>query len=268
MKLVLKVLGFYVLLFVICFVVAAEASSTTVCVIMVGIFMFMFLCTYLYLLKPLMGLHDALKYIDFDKDIIDFSKLDTLNEEGFAEVKFIIVKFKYLLDIIAERINKVNSETYKSEHDELTGCYNRAHLERVKDMYELQDSVYIIFIDVNNLKRMNDTFGHEAGDTLIRSAARKLNTWSTYGDVYRMGGDEFMVVITNKTKEYCDEALHNWYPTVGQLNRDSDGFKCVLSYGVAFGNKGCKFDVLEKEADDRMYDFKVAIKKKFGEPMR
>lgn len=226
------------------------------------------LLMYKYLISPLCKLYDALKIIDFEKDIIDFSKLDDLESSGFKEMRGIQEKFKYLLDIITERINRVNSQTYKSEHDGLTGCYNRVHLDVVKGTYEVQKSVCVIFIDVNNLKRMNDEFGHEAGDALLRSAAAKLTFWQNYGDVYRMGGDEFMIVVVNKSREYVEKLINMWYPTVGQLNRDSDGFKCVLSYGVAYGSQYCNFDAVQKQADEIMYDMKVALKKKFGEPMR
>ena len=219
-------------------------------------------------LKPLGSLYDALDVINFDNDIIDFSKLDTLNESGVKEMKDIIYKFKYLLDIIAERINKINSTSYKAEHDALTGCYNKLRLNNVKSTYEFAKSITVIFIDVNNLKKMNDIFGHEAGDSLLRAAANKLNFWNNHGDVYRLGGDEFMIVVTNKTPEYVKGLVEHWYPTVGQLNRETDGFRCVLSYGVAHGHQGCSFDAVQKQADDEMYKMKVAIKKKFGEPMR
>ena len=243
-------------------------TSIVVCCLVVEMLSIISLLTINNILKPLVDLYSALDVIDFDKDIIDFSKLDCLEPNGFKEIKTITSKFKYLLDIITERINKVNSETYKSEHDGLTGCYNRVHLENVKSMYEYSQSVAIIFIDVNNLKRMNDEFGHEAGDALLKSAAVKLNYWNNHGDVYRMGGDEFMIVILNKRPDYINKLISQWYPTVGILNRDTDGFKCVLSYGTAFGSQGCNFDALQKQADEKMYDMKVAIKKKFGEPMR
>lgn len=231
---------------------------------------FVMICVYLYLklFKTLSKLRKALKVIDFNDNTIDFSLLDQLEGKGYKEVIEITDKCKYLLDIIAERIMRVNKVTYTSEHDELSGLYNRVHLDRVKGKYETATNTFVLFIDVNNLKKMNDIFGHEAGDALIRSASAKLKYWESVGDVYRMGGDEFMVVILNKSPNFCMSTLNKWYPTVGQLNRDSDGFKCVLSYGVAYASGGCNFDSLQKKADDEMYKFKVAIKKKFGEPMR
>lgn len=221
-----------------------------------------------WVILPINDLYESLQAIDFEKDIIDFSKLDSLEARGIKEIRVITTKFKYLLDVITERINKVNNETYKSEHDALTGCYNRVRLENIKGTYEYSQLIGIIFIDVNNLKRMNDEFGHDAGDALLKSASVKLNFWNNYGDVYRMGGDEFMIVIRDKRQEYIESLIKKWYPTVGQLNRNSDGFKCVLSYGTAYGSRGCDFDALQKQADDNMYEMKVALKKKFGEPMR
>ena len=132
----------------------------------------------------------------------------------------------------------------------------------------MQRSCVVIFIDVNNMKRMNDECGHEAGDALIRNAAAKLKFWDKYGDVYRVGGDEFMIVVCNQTQQFVENVISKWYPTVGLLNRESDGFKCVLSYGIASGSQYCNFDDVMKRADDLMYDMKVALKKKFGEPLR
>lgn len=228
-----------------------------------------FLINYRRLVKPISKLHTALKTVNFNFDIIDCANLDTLEvNNSYKEITFIIDKFKYLLDIISERINKVNSEVYKSEHDALTKCYNRVYLQKMKGIYETSTCYTVCFIDVNNLKRMNDEFGHKAGDILLKTAADKLVSWSNIADVYRLGGDEFMLVIRNMNFKQVDKMIRDWYPTVGLLNRTSDGFKCVLSYGLAQGYRGSNFDLVMKEADEKMYDMKVALKRKFGEPMR
>lgn len=274
MKLMFKTLMSYVLVLIINMFILLLVDYFSVISIVVVLFditclvAVLFTILYIYILKPIINLCSALNVIDFNADTVDFSKVDCLEEEGFSELKGIINKFKYLLDVISERINKINSETYKSEHDELTGCYNRVHLERIKSSYELANSFCICFIDVNNLKRMNDEFGHEAGDALLRSASRALYRWNTIADVYRLGGDEFMFVIVDKPMNDCKRMIDDWYSTVGQLNRESDGFKCVLSYGISMGSRGDSFDAVMKKADKLMYDMKVAIKKKFGEPLR
>jgi diguanylate cyclase (GGDEF)-like protein len=223
---------------------------------------------YFKLLKPVVKIYKALKIIDFKDDLVDFTKLDNLQPQGYHETKVIINKFKHLIDAIAERINKINTETYKSEHDILTGCYNRNYLDRVKGSYEASQNFVVCFIDVNNLKRMNDEFGHEAGDILLRAAASKLAYWSKLGDVYRMGGDEFMFVIVNKPLHKVKSLVSTWYKTVGVLNKSTDGFSCLLSYGLAEGQCGMNFDYVMKQADEIMYDMKVRIKKELGEPLR
>lgn len=217
-----------------------------------------------FLLKPLDDLHSSLKAIDFESSIIDFTGVDALALTGFSQVQDLIKRYKYLLDIIAERITKFNNETYKSEHDTLTGLYNRTRLTKMRSRYEVQRSLFVIFFDVNNLKRMNDNFGHDAGDILLKSAAGKLKFWESYGDVYRLGGDEFLVVLVNKRNDYCMDLLNTWYPSVGSLNRTSDGFECHLAYGIARGTVGSSFDALQSEADDNMYIMKQEIKAKFG----
>ena len=214
---------------------------------------------YLNLLIPISKIYKGLSLIDFDSNIVDFTYIDRLEPSGLFGVSVLVSKVKYLMDIIEERIVKYNKENYKSEHDSLSGCYNRVHLERVKEQYENQLLTYVIFIDVNNLKKMNDIYGHEAGD---------LKFWESYGDVYRMGGDEFMVVLSNLDFDYCTRLLKQWYPTVGVLNKDTDDFKCILSYGVATCRGICNFDKLQKAADAAMYNMKVKVKKQLGEEMR
>lgn len=230
-------------------------------------FLICFSC-YFKLLKPIVKVYKALKVIDFNEDLVDFTKVDNLKSTGYLEVKLIINKFKHLLDAITERINKINTETYKSEHDILTGCYNRTYLDRVKSSYEASQNFIVCFIDVNNLKRMNDEFGHDAGDTLLKTAAAKLVYWSKLGDVYRMGGDEFMIVLVNKPLCKVKSLIATWYKTVGVLNKSTDGFQCLLSYGLAEGSCGMDFDCVMKQADEIMYDMKIRIKKELGEPLR
>lgn len=270
----IKVICLLILLFgsAIAFVIKFQNNGTISLISAICLLLAMCLVSFFYLfwrfLKPLDDLIRALTIVDFDSDIVDCTYVDNLEEKGSFEMKLLVVKFKYLIDIITARINQYNDETKKSEHDELTGCYNRVHLNRVKPWYENQPNMFIIFIDVNNLKKMNDIFGHDAGDALLRNAASKLRFWNSYGDVYRLGGDEFMIVLTNKKYDFCMRLLKTWYPTVGVLNRTEDGFKCVLSYGIAEGKRGSSFDELEKLADDNMYEMKVRVKKEFGEEMR
>lgn len=215
---------------------------------------------------PFYKLCRALKPIDFTLPRIDFTLLDQLSYKS-REMKFLLGKFNYLADAVSLRINEVNEAHRISESDGLTGCRNRVYLERRRGEYTGADSVFVIYIDVNNLKKMNDIYGHEAGDALIKAAANKLAFWESYGDVYRMGGDEFMVVLLNRPEQRCEELLERWYPTVGVLNRATDGFQCRMAYGTSYGGKLSDIDVLIKQADSKMYWHKKKIKTELGEPL-
>ena len=90
---------------------------------------------------------------------------------------------------------------YISNTDELTRCFNRhAYEERINNL-DLREEWIYISMDLNNLKHTNDSLGHAAGDELICAAADCMReNFGKYGNVYRIGGDEFVVIITGNTK--------------------------------------------------------------------
>jgi diguanylate cyclase (GGDEF)-like protein/PAS domain S-box-containing protein len=105
---------------------------------------------------------------------------------------------------ITER-KKVESELfYLSYHDHLTELYNRRYFEQ--ELKRLDNSrnlpFSIIMCDVNGLKLVNDSFGHEAGDTLLKKAAKTIKmACRAYDLVARIGGDEFVVLLPKTTLE-------------------------------------------------------------------
>ena len=254
-----------VVLFLVCsLLLKSGVASYIVLVITIGVSALAYLLLHIV---PLYKLLDALNEVDFSKNEVSFVKLDNLRTHS-KMLKRILDKIRYLEFIILERIDNVNSERSKSEHDKLTGCYNRTRLERMKHTYMNCDSLFVMFVDVNNLKKMNDTFGHEAGDALLRSATRKLQYWKDFGDLYRLGGDEFLVVIQDKPENECMKLVDRWYPKVGNLNRKTDGFRCMLAIGCAFSQTDKDVDKLSKIADERMYEHKKIIKAKYNEELR
>ena len=183
-----------------------------------------------------------------------------------------LMKEKVLLGVIKLFIENgiiKDKLLYSSEHDGLTGLYNKAKFLDMKEKeYTTLDSIGIFNLDVNNLKKMNDEFGHEAGDKLLTKAAnsiRKVTNNKVHG--YRMGGDEFLLVACNVTKEDLDSIKERWEAELARLNTVDDGINCVIAVGVVYGEAGYDFDALMKEADGLMYEDKKA-KKKPGEEIR
>ena len=155
------------------------------------------------------------------------------------------------------------------EHDGLTGLYNKAkYLEMAEKEFQSLDSIAIFNFDVNNLKKMNDQFGHEAGDKLIIKAANSFRkVTSNRVHAFRMGGDEFLLVAENISKTETDKIRQRWEEELARLNTAEDGIDCVVAVGVAYGEKEYDYAALLKLADERMYEDKKA-KKKPGEEIR
>ena len=96
---------------------------------------------------------------------------------------------------IAKYFQKVNS------YDDLTGVHNRnAMLERENEIKRNNKSIGIVFADLNGLKRINDELGYDAGDDYIRGTANILIDIYGVDNIYRSGGDEFMVILENVTQ--------------------------------------------------------------------
>ena len=158
---------------------------------------------------------------------------------------------------------------YESEHDKLTGLFNKGKfLARLANEYPSLDSIALFNLDVNDLKRTNDTLGHEAGDKLLVKAAdsiRKVTSDTVHG--YRLGGDEYLMVACNVTAAETDALQARWERALEALNQNGDGILCVIAIGAAFAPNPYDLSALMKLADERMYEDKRR-KKKPGEEIR
>lgn len=193
--------------------------------------------------------------------LVDNSKMD---KDAMGEQMILSVIRLYVENgMMHERL------IYNSEHDGLTGLYNKGkYLEMLETKYGRLNSIGIFNFDVNNLKKMNDTYGHEAGDKLIIKAAdsiRKVTDMQVHG--YRIGGDEFLMVACNKTEEEINAIRERWEKELTRLNTYDDGIHCVIALGVAYGGRGYDISDLLRQADERMYEDKKS-KKKPGEEIR
>ena len=93
-----------------------------------------------------------------------------------------------------------------SSKDILTGVMNRNEMNNLVDKLSVDTSTFgnsvgVIFADLNGLKRVNDQYGHNAGDTLLKNAAKALEEVFDKNDIYRAGGDEFSIIMIGITEE-------------------------------------------------------------------
>lgn len=150
--------------------------------------------------------------------------------------------------------------------DELTQLYNRHYCsEHMKEIENKQDSDYTVFsFDLNNLKIVNDTYGHVKGDILIKSAAEVIaETFEKYGIVGRMGGDEFIAILPTSQKSEIEKMTEEFSSNICKKNQKQKDLNLSISYGYALS---CELEEKNIEklyqiADGRMYEHKKEYKK-------
>ena len=119
----------------------------------------------------------------------------------------------------------------------------------------------VVVFDVNGLKRMNDEFGHEQGDMLITDAAGVIKRVFGEEQVYRIGGDEFIVVAEAMTEKEMSEAFERYDEIVKKFNERNEKYDqpVSMSKGASFYVRGEDRDYNEvfKRADEAMYKDKA-----------
>ena len=158
---------------------------------------------------------------------------------------------------------------YTSNTDELTRCLNRHAYENDMKKLNLSEEWVYISVDLNGLKRANDSYGHMAGDELICAAADCMrDSFHEYGKVYRIGGDEFAVIITENPNQ-VEELIHSFDSNVANWHGKFVN-SMTVSYGWVFSterNWGSAYEI-SKAADARMYQSKERYYKESGADRR
>jgi diguanylate cyclase (GGDEF)-like protein len=167
-----------------------------------------------------------------------------------------------LYSLVYERDRSLYNLEIQAYRDVLTNCLNRrAGLLMLENIYETSkrySKIFsIVFIDINGLKLINDTLGHEYGDKLIKITAEIIDNLLRHSDIFiRFGGDEFLLVLpgTNLEQSFIvTERIQN------ELDNFNNSEKIPFEIGISKGNvvydKDCKYTLNEliEKADSLMY---------------
>lgn len=173
-----------------------------------------------------------------------------------------------LSQVLKEKCEK-EKYIYTSNTDELSKCLNRHAYEADIQKLDLNSEWVYISLDLNGLKQTNDKMGHSAGDELICAASSCMKfAFASYGKIYRIGGDEFVVLIQESVSnidsilQVFDTTIHDWQ---GKYSNSMS-----VSYGIVQSSEQDFDSILSvsKLADERMYKNKSNYYKISGNDRR
>ncbi len=214
------------------------------------------------------------------------SRIDPERDEGSAEV---FLKeagcwydffYKYITWVDGRRVLmcSIYDETEKKMYEKkierqaytdfLTGLYNRMCCER--DLARYVDGTKkengegaVLYMDLDDFKHINDSLGHQYGDVLLKSIAQGMKSVrGIQNSCYRMGGDEFVIIVTPDQYEMLDEIVEGVRSVFGRpwFLKDAD-YYCTMSMGIVhFPSEGEDVQDLIRKADIAMYEAKKAGK--------
>lgn len=138
--------------------------------------------------------------------------------------------------------------------DFLTGLPMRNRGEKLAAQFMQQDSGYLVFLDMDNLKKMNDLYGHKAGDRALKLLGSFLMEYAHHSVVCRLGGDEFLMFVPNVSKEKITEIVTEIQEKFEQSKEKDVAIRCAsVSAGICEVNKGDPFEECYSKADKALY---------------
>ena len=181
------------------------------------------------------------------------------NEEG--KIFGVVMVFR---DVRAEKAHQ-NEILFLSYHDALTGLYNRRFVETELQRLNADNCVPVSVImgDVNGLKITNDVFGHATGDELLKNVSAVFKETCMPNDIVaRWGGDEFLLILTNKTIDYAGQIMEKLRSNF--LNRKVGTFQLSVSLGCAERNSPTqRMEQVIRQAEEWMYHQKLLDSKSY-----
>ncbi|MBP5281858.1 MAG: diguanylate cyclase, partial [Lachnospiraceae bacterium] len=169
-----------------------------------------------------------------------------------------------------EMLGKIAKDAYK---DSLTGIGNKtAYVQKINALNEqIQNGLKefaVVMIDVNCLKIINDQYGHSSGDLYLKGACRVICNIYKHSPVYRIGGDEFVVILTDEDFQNRHERLAELRASFEESYEREDlepWFRYSASAGMAeYASRDETVELVFRRADKYMYEEKQAFKEKYG----
>ncbi len=197
-----------------------------------------------FLVLPMYFLEYQYGYMIFDLEIKNGNIYDFLSLEISSTYRSVLLleerqKAEEKLRRVLSELEETNQELASlSETDELTGLYNRRGFLKfgIKNLTlarQMREDGALFFIDLDGLKKINDTYGHETGDEALRASSDILKkTFRKMDTIARLGGDEFVALIMNINEDTVNNLQKRLRQELKEYNKNSGNpFKLSLSIG-------------------------------------
>lgn len=235
-----------------------------------------------YLIKPLKDISEGIKNFNpaaesTDANILNLNmdRQDEVGEiyENIRSNQFRIVD--YIKDMnelktdLEDKDSKISTLSMQSFKDALTNVGNKgAFLQKMNELSESNKDYAIVMVDINNLKEMNDKYGHKAGDWYIQGCCNLLCKTFKHSPIYRIGGDEFVIIVDagdypNRILRF--DELTKAFEICYQKETEKPWEKLSAACGMAENaSDDYSAELVFKRADKAMYAAKSDFKKKYG----
>ena len=209
-------------------------------------------------LRPLKELTDV------SKQLADGNMEVHLDYKGNDEIGQLTEMFELMANSLKRYFDHFHSLAYT---DSLTGLNNKAAFTMTKEVIESEvkmgrASFTIVVMDVNNLKTINDTIGHEMGDLLLKHVVLCMRKVFVGFPLYRIGGDEFCSIVNTDEPQNLIDRLQS--VTAGMSREDFETFHCdyqiAAGYSTFVKGEDKSFDDVFNKADAKMYENKSYLK--------
>ena len=231
-----------------------------VVLVLLALFMVLAVIVVKKIVDPLKNLTDAaikLSNGDYNVEIAD---------SNTYEIKLLSTAFQNMRTCLHEREESLH---LAANRDSLTGLRNTTSytswVAKFDKEIEGENANFgVIVLDINNLKKANDKHGHAVGDKLIVTAAKIISDTFKRSPVFRIGGDEFLVVLQNSDLENYETLFKQLHLNCENTFVQADDVKIPIRIAIGFARfdseKDSRFADVFKRADDAMYENKTKIK--------
>ncbi len=184
----------------------------------------------------------------------ELSRLDIRTHDEIEALHASMMKMEQDIKRSSSRLAIANWNSY---HESMTGLFNKRHLTENREALEAYPTIGVIYMDVDNLKRLNDSSGHEAGDAVIRRTGafiqRHAGAWPK-ASAYRLGGDEFLLLVGDCEASAFEAFVETMRADAGRTLTEPDSpVQCRIAIGARFQENPFDIERIIKQADEAMY---------------